>query len=269
MEIKRIISIGLKVLFLSIFCQKISSQEDFTIKKENYQKSILNVNPYNELLPFYSTSTLFLSSKLKMPSWQNIYYDVENPYTNVVGKSNVMQQWENGFIFGENTNVRLWGLFDNQTVKIGLIHRWENLLLETKISVNKFLMQDRIISQYGISGILTYGINENLSITAFGQYINNPFYYSMAAYPYISTSYYGAFVTFHSEKVDLGLGVKRTFDPFARQWVTDPIVMPGFKVGKTKIKIDFGPAIKKTFYNLKHNKGYNMQPVNLGPRPFR
>ena len=97
--------------------------------------------------------------------------------------------------------------------------------------------------------------------TAFGQYVTNPFYVSMAAYPYINTSAYGAYLTLQNEKIGLSLGVQREYDPFRRQWITDPIIMPSFKMGKTTIQIDFGPALRYIIQNLIHKDQYNQGPI--------
>lgn len=133
------------------------------------------------------------------------------------------------------------------------------LEMASGIAAYKYWMPGKQETQIGMSALLTYRFNQAISITAFGQYVTNPFYVSMAAY--INTSAYGAYLTLQNEKIGLNLGVQREYDLFRRQWITDPIIMPSFKMGKTTIQIDFGSALRYIIQNLIHKDQYNQGPI--------
>jgi len=117
-----------------------------------------------------------------------------------------------------------------------------------------------------VSGAVTYRINEHWSATAFGTYSLNPFFHSMAAYPYVTTSRYGGTVNWKSNgNFGLRLGVQREYDPFAHRWVTKPIVAPSFKINKVKIEIDTGPLILDCLRHFVEKGRSNSNSPNIMP----
>jgi len=87
----------------------------------------------------------------------------------------------------------------------------------------------------------------------------------MAAYPYVSTTNFGGYVTFKpSSNFGISVGAKSYYDPFARRTMVDPIIAPTVKIGKVKVGIDIGPVVKEGIRSLVggHNKK-GPHPINM------
>lgn len=118
-----------------------------------------------------------------------------------------------------------------------------------------------------VSGAVTYRINEHWSATAFGTYSQNPFFHSMAAYPYVTTSRYGGTMNWMPNRsFGLRLGVQREYDPFARRWTTKPIVAPSFKINKVRIEIDTGSLILDCLRHLVEKGRSNRESPVIMPQ---
>lgn len=206
-------------------------------------------------------SPILLDPSVYFPTSKDLNIVAGNPYTMGINASGYLWKWDNGLIHGSHTQNSMWGLFDQRSVEVNLIQHYGALEMASGIAAYKYWMPGKQETQIGMSALLTYRFNQVISITAFGQYVTNPFYVSMAAYPYINTSAYGAYLTLQNEKIGLSLGVQREYDPFRRQWITDPIIMPSFKMGKTTIQIDFGPALRYGIQNLIRKDRYNQGPI--------
>lgn len=187
----------------------------------------------------------------------SMYSHTENMLNNNYNNYGVLSYGKSGILLGGSSHTTMYGLMDYQNSELNLIKDYGNLRISVGVSANRYMILRNIETQFGISGALSYKINENLSVSAFGQYNSNPFYSSMAAYPYIGTSSYGSYFTLHNNKTGIDLGVKRLYDPFRRQWRTQPIVTPKFKVGKTTVGIELGEVVGEALNTLFHKKTDN------------
>lgn len=179
-------------------------------------------------------------------------------------------QWQGGGLYGSNFGHSYPMLMHQQGAEIYAQQRYGNFTFDVGLSVNKYAfpvdtrldgmgMNSRQ-NQYGISGAINYKFNSNLSTTLYGRYVSNPFYYSMAAFPFIRTSQYGGYLTLRNENTSLDLGVNRHYDPFARRWISDPIVRPTFKIGNIKMDVDVGPLLKDMVNDI-FNKHRSRGPI--------
>ena len=246
------------IFFIIGYTQQVYSQENSI----DFQNPVRQENELHLKSPEkISLSPFMLDPSVYFPTSKDLNLHAENPYVMEIGAGAYLLQWDHGSLYGSHTQKSLWGLFDQRSVNLNLIQHYGLLDVETGIAAYKYWMPDNPETQIGISALLSYRFNPILSVTAFGRYVTNPFYLSMAAYPYINTSTYGAYLTIKNEKMGLGLGVQRKYDPFSRQWITDPIIMPIFKMGKIKIQMDFGPALRNGIQNLIHKDRYNQGPI--------
>lgn len=172
--------------------------------------------------------------------------------------------WNKGFIEGGSQFDTMIGLMNRQQVTINIVQRYGNFSFALGASASKYALPvdgqlerqgiDAVQNQFGVYGFISYKFSDYVSATIYGQYVNNPFFHSMAAFPYITTSSYGGFITLQNSNVGVDLGVNNYYDPFSRSWQTDPIVRPSFKIGKIKTNIDFGPVIKEGLIKLTGKK---------------
>lgn len=148
-------------------------------------------------------------------------------------------------------------LMKKQSVEVGIIYNRNKLSISVGLIANVYnfnplstMYSPAIQNQFGINGRLGYDFNENVSASVYGRYVTNPFYHSMASFPYVATSSFGGFITLHNEKYGIDLGVDNYYDAFNRCWQTNPIVRPTYKIGKVKMTIDVGPLVKEGVLRL-------------------
>ena len=145
-------------------------------------------------------------------------------------------------------------LLTTQRLNMETTYKDNHLTLTAGINVNRYFAIG-ITTQYGVHGAITYSLSKNISMTAFGEYYNvNPWYY-MAAFPYISTSRYGGYITYRSKKFGTHIGAEKYYDPFVRQWIFRPIVTPFVKVSdKFIFELPIGGLLKEGSEHLFHQK---------------
>lgn len=125
-----------------------------------------------------------------------------------------------------------------------------------KLSFSPYATLDRHSYDYmnavvfSVGGSLSYSLNNQLSLTAFGRYATTPgVIFSPAVMSMISTSRFGGYATYDFDYFSLSGGVRREFNPYTNKWDTYPIIMPTFKIGGAEISIDVGPAVKNAIQN--------------------
>lgn len=241
----------LAMILLFVVCVKVCSQEQPTINHVLKEKKVETPLLSAPII----TDSLQWQQNVKMNSMLNSYEPRQSvdefSQSATVGS---IASWQGGAIVGGSEYDTMLGLMERRQVDFNAVRHYGNFTIAVGISASKYafpsdgrlgmLEMNAVQNQFGISGALTYDFNNHVSATVYGQYVSNPFFYSMAAFPYISTSSYGGFLTLHNGSTGLDLGVNNHYDPFIHSWRTDPIVRPVFKIGKVKAGIDFGPIVK-------------------------
>lgn len=148
-------------------------------------------------------------------------------------------------------------LMNKQSAEAGIIYNHNKMFISVGLIANVYnfnplstMYSSSIQNQFGIKGLLSYEFSENVSASVYGRYVTNPFYHSMASFPYVATSSYGGFISLHNEKYGIDMGVNNYYDAFNHCWQTNPIVRPTYKIGKVKMNIDVGPLIKEGILRL-------------------
>ena len=133
------------------------------------------------------------------------------------------------------------GLMDVQSVSGGVQYSLGAMAMQGALEANRYLYYGCIVTQYGVSGQLSYSFNPNLALTVFGTYYNmNPFF-SMAAFPFVPTTSYGGYMTVGNRSFYVNLGVERRFNAFEHKMETVPIITPAFKISnKVTIELPLG-----------------------------
>ena len=171
-----------------------------------------------------------------------------------------------GGTFGYGNYTSMPGLGNFGSATIGIAQNLGSLTLTGAISGYKYHVNRNLYNDFGVSGSITYHINERLSLSVFGNYsAGNPFD-SPAAMPYMNHSCFGGSIRYQTGSAfGMELGVRRMFDPFMNRWTMMPIVAPSFKLGKHSFGVDLGGAILGIIDNLRSNSGNHM----IGPAPDR
>lgn len=137
------------------------------------------------------------------------------------------------------------GLMDVQSVSGGVQYSLGAMTMQGALAANRYLYYGRVVTQYGVSGQLSYCFNPNLALTVFGTYYNTNPFLSMAAFPFVPTTSYGGYMTVGNRNFYVNLGVERRFNAFEHKMETVPIVTPAFKISnKVTIELPLGDLTK-------------------------
>lgn len=137
------------------------------------------------------------------------------------------------------------GLMDVQSVGGGVQYSLGTMKMYGALEANRYLYYGRVVTQYGVSGQLSYSFNPNLALTVFGTYYNTNPLFSMAAFPFVPTTSYGGYMTVGNRSFYVNLGVERRFNAFEHKMETVPIITPAFKISnKVTIELPLGDLTK-------------------------
>ena len=137
------------------------------------------------------------------------------------------------------------GLMDVQSVSGSVQYSLGAMTMQGALAANRYLYYGRVVTQYGVSGQLSYCFNPNLALTVFGTYYNTNPFLSMAAFPFVPTTSYGGYMTVGNRSFYVNLGVERRFNAFEHKMETVPIITPAFKISnKVTIELPLGDLTK-------------------------
>lgn len=161
--------------------------------------------------------------------------------------SPVLGRWQGVTFTGSRADIDYPGMMHVQSGYLGLDYSGCGFDLSTQLMANKYLTTG-LTTQLGISGQLTFHINDYTSLTAFGSYFNKSPYFYMGSYPFVSTSAYGGYLTWWNGTVGIDAGMQRRYDPFRGGWRMEPIVTPKFKLNrKVTVELPVGPLMRSLF----------------------
>src|SRR5574344_265526 len=267
----------LRIIFAAILMLTLNTVGFAQETSTTISNSLLNPKLENKM---YSSPLLSDSIKWRQEVNMNKALNSNRPLPKAIGNysaamSGSIMEWRNGTLYGNSEDVSMATLMRMQGAELNAVQRYGNFTFSLTLSANRYnfpannrLEMGKTISQqnqFGIGGSIQYDFNENVSATVYGHYISNPFYYSMAAFPYISTSSYGGYFTLHNGDTGIDMGGNNYYDPFARRWQTDPIIRPKFKIGKVKMDIDLGPMVKEGMLRL-IGRSRNQGPIIMPAR---
>lgn len=168
-------------------------------------------------------------------------------------------------VVGSNGMDRFPGMMETASAAVGLRRSFGHLTVNVEAATNRYhanIMDNPVlaaqgihsdISQYGVGGSLSMRLDDNWSITAYGQYYSGNPYFFMAAFPYVHTSTYGAYATYTNGWFGMDMGTRRYYDAFGRRWITEPIVTPKFKLGnKVWLELPVGGLVRHGMETIVH-----------------
>lgn len=145
-------------------------------------------------------------------------------------------------------------LLDSKTAALVFDVQKNNLHLQASLLANRYETMT-VTNQFGVSGLLEYRLSPTWSVAAFGTFYNRNPYYSMAAFPFVATSSYGGWMKYEGAKGGIKLGARRYYDPFRRQWETEPIVNPIIKLGRNvSMEMPMGALVKDVLTRMLYKR---------------
>lgn len=135
-----------------------------------------------------------------------------------------------------------------------------NLSAIAYATVQKQFYDYRNVTMLSVGASFNYTIDNNWSVTAFGQYVSPYTPFRPVVQAMMPTSGYGGYVTYQTDFFSISGGVRQEYNPYTMSWETNPIIMPQVKIGDVKIGVDIGPAVKNGIVNMQRDK-------NSGPPP--
>ena len=158
-----------------------------------------------------------------------------------------LKLWKGSHVMFDGQSSQMPGLIDVQSGIVSIGQQFGNFHLSATIIANKYWMSmnRNLQTQYGFGGSVCYVISDKVSLNAFGYYYNNNPIVDHAFVPYVRTSNFGGYADIKwGENWGANIGVRRYVNPMTGRWITDPIVDPYIKVGKTRIEFPVGSLLK-------------------------
>lgn len=163
------------------------------------------------------------------------------------------------------------GMGNIGTGSMMLFQDFGRVSLTGSVTGAKYHLDNRLYNSFGVSGQLSYRINDRLTFNAFGGYQQNGgLYHSMATMPYLMRSNYGATMGVQvNDRFSIEMGAQRYYDPYSHKWMTAPILIPQIDINGNKIGVDVGGILFQILHTLLSDYTNDYQaPGPMGsPRP--
>lgn len=159
--------------------------------------------------------------------------------------SGVIKQFENGAIIGLGSQRNLIGLGAVSNATFVFHHRFnDSFFMNASLNINKLRLHYFSNQSFEASALLSYRLNNNITLNAFGSYY-------IGSFPSFVSYSYGGYIDFNiTNRFGTQLGVQRYYDPSKSSWNTVPIVVPYYKFNKVTVGMDFGGIMQKVVQDL-------------------
>lgn len=151
-------------------------------------------------------------------------------------------QWDGGVLLGSNGQyyTNLWGYYANANIQMlqNIGDRWS---LTGGVELQKY---GSTYNTFSMNASASYRFGNNIYGTGFGSF-ESPSFLSSS---HLGMSYqYGGYLTFetNNHKWGIDVGVRRGFNAWTGKHYAVPIARPYYKIGDSKIGIDFGGLFQR------------------------
>ena len=189
-----------------------------------------------------------------VPQWQ-IGWPYQGPF---------IRGYQNRTFVSLGAGVAGWGeasysehpfLLTTYGVAVGGNRTFGALSLTANVSYTRYFSGLERVGQFGFAGVARYAVSDGVSATAFVQAHDRTPFVSAAAYPFVSTSRYGGYMSFNGDNVGVDVGAERYYDPVRGGWVTAPIITPKVKIWDSVfISVPVGGMVRSAYDNYQFRK---------------
>lgn len=204
----------------------------------------------------YHNPEVEIPEQYRYPEENNFIWQ-RNMFANDMNQQGKIARWENGYLEGFSSyqtqpllgSVRQGGA----TVTQHFGDRW-------KMSLSGMLMKYNepwnAYNTYGGTAEVGYMINDNMSVTAFGNYESAPFWSNARRGGYGA---FGGYMTFktNNDKWGVDVGAQNVRDFQTGRSATLPIIRPFYNYHGQKLGIDLGGLLYQLFENMSINLNGN------------
>lgn len=204
----------------------------------------------------------------KQPLLMIPYYTDPSPmFKGDYHTNGILFSHRHGMLTGAGSQTNLPGIGRSNDASLTYIHsvnsQW---ILSIGMDVNKMHMNHFTGQSFGMSGILSYLLNDRLTFNVFGGY--------HSGYVPGGQSYHfgGSIGMDMSEHFGMELGVQRYYNPLRGGWETVPIAAPYFRFNNgAKFGFDVGGLLYEIFrdtsFKKEMKKGHYSNPTITPPGP--
>lgn len=257
--------------FLVFICAILNfaiAQSQEVIKVDSFRTKT-NLGDYNQPLKQTQTSAL-------EPIITSYKYDVKPEFTKINPKAIELEpikaispsliKWRGGELLGYGSYRESPGMGFGRTSSFIFNQQLGKFSLSSNLSLNKDYMSGwGYMNSANLGLMLSYPLNNNLSLTAFGG-INQAGFLTSGAGNMLGY-YYGGYLTMNTNngKFGMDMGMRRYFDPISGQWIYVPIVAPYVNLGGQKLSVDMGGLLLQSVKGL--DQWLNPKRSNGGSNP--
>ena len=218
--------------------------------------------------PNRTSSDSSVQFSFKKPSLMIPYYTDPSPmFKEDYHTSGILFSHRNGMLTGAGSQTNLPGIGRSNDASLTYIHsvspQW---ILSIGMDVNQMHMNHFTGQSFGVSGTLSYLLNDRLTFNVFGGYHSG-------YVPGRQSYHFGGSIGMDmSEHFGMELGVQRYYNPLRGDWETVPIAAPYFKFNNgTKFGFDVGGLLYEIFrdtsFKKEMKKGHFTNPTITPAHP--
>jgi hypothetical protein len=191
-------------------------------------------------------------------------------YSSILPGQTTLANWGSGSLTAAGQTAVMPGMMAMDGGEIILRQRMGHLTLDAYGAANHYGYFRGLDTQWGVGGSLTYQVNDNLSLTAFGAYYTSTGIMQPAIMGYVNYPVYGGYANYRFNKSRFGVkvGAQSYYDPLRKAWETQPIAMPYYHFNGGDVGIDVGGILFQLLqdHNMKKNPGNpTIAPMKANP----
>jgi hypothetical protein len=191
-------------------------------------------------------------------------------YSSILPGQTTLANWSSGSLTAAGQTAVMPGMMAVDGGEIILRQQMGNFTLEAYGAANHYGYFRGLDTQWGAGGSLTYQVNDNLSLTAFGAYYTSTGIMQPAIMGYVNYPVYGGYANYRFNKSRFGIkvGAQSYYDPLRKAWEAQPIAMPYYHFNGGDLGIDVGGILFQLLqdHNMKRNPGNpTIAPAKANP----
>ncbi len=181
--------------------------------------------------------------------------------------------WNGGGLTAAGSAESLPGLMGIDRGILNLYQHVGNFSFTAYGTATKYATFRGLWTQWGYGGSVTYRFNDNLSLTAFGQYQSQTGIYQPAALGFVGYSSFGGFLNyrFADSKFGVKVGAEANYVMGGSRGRVQPIVMPYYRFNNgAELGVDVGGILFNIFRGAAESRHGNsgnptIAPPKMGP----
>ena len=232
------------------------SVDSLSLEKQEREKQRLELSDDSNSKPQWHRSQVLPLHRHQYE--ENSALKLKVPDLNLkIADSPYLFHWRNGGLVGKVSRENLPGMMGVETGGFALTQDFGKFSITAYGEALKYGYYGGLSNSFGFGGSMTYRANEKLSFTLFGSYYTSPGFATPGMAGYMNIPTFGGYMDYRfNDRWGMKVGAQSYRSMAGRQWQTQPILTPYYRVSKdVELGVDVGGIL---YHLLEWNKGKKM-----------